>query len=132
MNLGARLESANKYLGTRILMTARTAELANGKFTVCPIGKLCVVGKSEAVAVVEAVVPGEPAEVLEDRIKLTTGMIQAYQAGDFNVCITSSEALGLRHPNSAKLAALYHETAQRYLDQGPPANFDGSITLTEK
>jgi class 3 adenylate cyclase/CHASE2 domain-containing sensor protein len=132
VNLGARLESANKYLGTRILMTARTAELAKDKFIYCPIGKLRVVGKTEGVFVFEGVVPGEGPNDVKDRIQLTTAMIRAYQAGEFAVCIVAAEELVERFAASGKLAALYHEVCQQYLRDGAPADFDGSITLAEK
>jgi adenylate cyclase len=132
VNLGARLESANKYLGTRILMTARTAELAKDKFLFCPVGKLRVVGKTEGVFVFEGVVPGEEPGDVKDRIQLTTAMIRAYQAGEFAVCITAAEELVQRFPASGKLAALYHEVCQQYLRDGAPADFDGSISLLEK
>jgi class 3 adenylate cyclase len=132
VNLGARLESANKILGTRILMTARTAELARDKFIFCPVGKLRVLGKTEGVAVLEGVVPDGEQKDIEDRIQLTSGMVQAYQAGEFAVCLAAAEKLAERYPSSGRLAALYHEACQDYLREPAPADFDGSISLAEK
>lgn len=56
VNLAARLEGANKPLGTAALATARTAELCGDQFLFAPLGRLIVVGKENAVAVCEPMV----------------------------------------------------------------------------
>src|SRR5947209_17163290 len=55
VNFGSRLESANKFTGTQVLVSGRTAELSRDRFLFRPVGKLRVVGKSEEVDVVEAI-----------------------------------------------------------------------------
>ena len=40
VNLGSRLEAANKATGTRTLISARTAEMLNGEFLIRPIGEV--------------------------------------------------------------------------------------------
>ena len=49
VNLGARLESANKYLGSRTLMNEFAAQLCGDEFLLRPMGNICVAGKSEGV-----------------------------------------------------------------------------------
>jgi adenylate cyclase len=55
MNLGARLETANKEHDTRVLVSAGTVAAAGSSFTFRPIGEIRVKGKDEAVAVSELV-----------------------------------------------------------------------------
>jgi len=50
INTAARLESANKHLGTRICVAASTARLCTGQ-QLRPVGRLKLVGKSELVEV---------------------------------------------------------------------------------
>lgn len=52
-NLASRLEGANKYFGTEIMVSARTKELAPEAATYRCIGALKVVGKTQGVAVYE-------------------------------------------------------------------------------
>ena len=52
-NFGARLESANKFTGTRNLISARTAELLDGQFLLRPVALLQVAGKRQSVMTFE-------------------------------------------------------------------------------
>lgn len=132
VNLGARLESANKHLGTNVLVTARTVELAGGAFGFRPVGLVRVAGKNEGVEVFEAVDPTEPLARAERRTQLTAEMIATYRRGDFLDSVMAAEALD-REVGVTKLAALYRERAEAYLRYGgKPDDFDGSIALTAK
>ncbi len=55
MNLGARLETANKEYNTRVLVSAATAAAAGNAFAFRPIGEIRVKGKEAAVSVSELV-----------------------------------------------------------------------------
>jgi adenylate cyclase len=57
VNLGARLESANKAVGTKVMLSGRTVELLGDRFLVRPIGKLRVAGKTEGVMTFEPLAP---------------------------------------------------------------------------
>jgi adenylate cyclase len=58
INTAARLESANKHLGTRLCVAASTAELCTG-LTLRPVGSLHLVGKARRV---EVFMPSRPDE----------------------------------------------------------------------
>lgn len=58
VNLSSRLESANKFYGTDILICGRTRELAGSRFAVRELDFLAVAGKTEAVTVFELVAEG--------------------------------------------------------------------------
>ncbi len=61
VNTAARLEGANKYLGTRICVSGATAALCDG-VPLRPIGRLVVKGKTEATTVYEPVDGGRAAD----------------------------------------------------------------------
>jgi adenylate cyclase len=60
INTAARLEAANKQLGTRICVAASTAEQVRD-IALRPLGTLLLRGKSVPVAVFEPLAPGDPA-----------------------------------------------------------------------
>ncbi|MBI3431782.1 MAG: HAMP domain-containing protein [Hydrogenophilales bacterium] len=75
VNLASRLEQANKFYGTRILVSEGTRELAGDALAFREIDSLRVAGKLEPVRVYELL--GLAAEVSEsDRLR-----VQAYEAG---------------------------------------------------
>lgn len=119
VNLGSRLESANKYLGTRILVSSATASAAKDVARFCPIGTLRVVGKAEGVEVFTT--NDFPAQATD----AVTEMVWTYRAGDFAGCLAAAERAKEHLP---KLAALYRERC----DAAKPADFDGTISLQAK
>jgi CHASE2 domain-containing sensor protein/class 3 adenylate cyclase len=132
VNLAARLESANKPLGTNSLITDRTAALLNGAYIMRPVAKLRVKGKEEAVAVFEPLCPADAATPETRRIvQCTESMVSAYQQADFKACVAAADCLEKEMATSKKLAHIYRELAEEYLAH-PPEQFDGSVTLTEK
>jgi adenylate cyclase len=132
VNLAARLESANKPLGTDSLITDRTAELLNGAYIMRPVAKLRVKGKEEAVAVFEPLCPADAITPEIRRIvECTESMVSAYQRAEFNACVAAADSLDREITKSKKLAHLYRDLAQQYLLK-PPDEFDGTVTLTEK
>ncbi len=58
VNTAARLEGANKHLGTRMLVSAATAERCPGQ-VFRPVGDLVLKGKAKAISVLEPVSPGQ-------------------------------------------------------------------------
>ncbi len=62
VNTAARLESINKHLGTRICMSAVTAEKCPG-LVFRPVGDLILKGKSEQLAAVEPVTEDDSSEI---------------------------------------------------------------------
>ena len=61
INVAARLESANKQLGTSICVSGDVAARAEG-FVGRPIGDLLLKGRSEPIRALEPLTPGEYAE----------------------------------------------------------------------
>ena len=132
VNLGARLEPANKQLGTRTLITARTAELVDGQFILRAVGKIRVVGKDEAVMTYE---PLARAGAASDEIKkvafLFKNLVEKNAAREFHDSLAIADDIdSLIGPT--KLVQIYRDLAKRHIDHPPADDFDGRIILTEK
>ena len=133
VNLGSRLESANKATGTHILISETTRRLLpDDIFLLRPIGRLLVVGLSESVMTYEPLGYASTAtEAQRKLVELTTRMVGAFQKSAFADCLTAelhlTEAFG-----PSKLAALYHNLCQQYLKDPPDECFTGDIRLAEK
>lgn len=133
VNLGARLETANKYTGTRVLVSEGTVKLLpSDLFLLRPIGKLQVVGLSRAVMTYEPLAYANHATDAQRRtVKLTRQMVEAFQSGDFRACLTAvthlEETVG-----SSKLGLLYRGLCELYLREPPTSPFAGEIVLTDK
>lgn len=101
INTAARLESANKFFGTRVCVSGSTAQLCE-RFAGRPIGALVLKGKTEAIETFEPLVDG----------LLHTPQTEAYlhayrllEAGD-EQALAAFEAVCQDHPDDA-LAAFH-------------------------
>ena len=132
VNLGARLESANKATGTRIMINQRTAELIGDLFLLRPIGRLRVVGKEEDVMVYEPLSKVKECTDEQRRIvALSRAVVETYLKGEFAACLTAIEAMEAEL-GPQKLTGLYRDQCEQYIANPPENGFDGNIVLTEK
>ena len=132
VNLGARLESANKATGTWILINDRAAMLIEDRFLLRPIGRLQVVGKSQGVMTYEPLGLAENANEDQKRlVELTDAMVNAYILSQFDQCIDRAHKLDEAYGPS-ELTAMYIRISERYLAQSPPLDFVGQIILEDK
>jgi class 3 adenylate cyclase len=131
-NLGARLESANKAVGTESLMTERTVELAGDGFLFRPIGKLCVVGKQTGVMTHEVLARLADATDAQKRLAADTkAVVESFLAGRLADCVEAIARMEAAH-GPCKLTALYRERCDCFLSNPARAPFDCQIVLTEK
>ena len=133
VNLGARLESANKQLGTRILLSERTVELLpNDLFLLRPIGRLQVVGKTQAVMTYEPLTHLSQATARQKRTaELHRALVESFVKADFTNCLKIVGEAD-RELGPLKLTALYRELSERHLLHPPGRDFAGQIVLHEK
>jgi adenylate cyclase len=133
VNLGARLESANKATGTKMLLNDRARDLIDlEEFLVRPIGKLQVVGKTEGVMTFEPLCRRK--EATEEQLKLaemTTRVVDLFRDGQFQACMDAAIEMQLTF-GEGKLARLYIELCNQYLVEPPTNGWDGQIVLFEK
>lgn len=99
VNTAARIEGANKYLGSRVLISADTVENA-AKQSCRPLGALLLKGREQATWVYEATtqMPAEDLQIMEDvMIKLKEGKSDS---------ISDIESLCTRYPDDEALQLL--------------------------
>lgn len=130
VNLGARLESANKYTGTAILINDTCKEHLGDTFLLRPVGKLQVVGKSESIMTWEPLCLFDNADERQQKIAaLAKPIVDHFAAGDFDLCLAAiseyGDALG-----SDKFSQFYQRQCQRHMEN--PDDFNGCIVLEAK
>jgi adenylate cyclase len=124
INLAARLESANKLVGTRILVTARTRELIppdeRNALAWRPMGLLRVVGQQKPQEIWELLGPrswvDEDPE-LREWIDKTTKAVELFRAGDYAGALPLWQDLVLFERGQAG-ALLYVERCAELIDSG--------------
>jgi adenylate cyclase len=133
VNLASRLEGANKYYGTRILVDEATVRAMKTTTRLREIDLIRVKGKDRPVAVYEVlgyldggVLPGLP-----DLLGRFDDGLSAYRAGDWRAAIAGFErALAIRPADSP--SEMYVERCRHYLDEPPAADWDGVWVLKDK
>jgi len=132
VNFGARLESANKALGTSVLLSQRTVELIGDEFLVRPVGCIQVVGKTEGVLTYEVLNRSKDATPPQMRLaEISRRAVDAFLARKFDECLASIDEMQ-REFGESKFVSLYRELAENYLRHPPGDEFDGKVILTEK
>jgi class 3 adenylate cyclase/CHASE2 domain-containing sensor protein len=133
VNLGSRLEGANKIFGTHVMISAETAANVAKEFLLRPLGRLQVVGKTQGVDVFEPLAPIERATDHQKRTgELTKALVEAFKSRQFQVCIDATHALDQHAGGATKLTRVYRELSERYLQESPPLEWHGTISLTDK
>ncbi len=132
VNLGARLESANKYLGSKTLLNQAAAEMCGDEFLLRPMGNICVVGKTEGVHCFDAICRISDATEEQKRFaELSTQIVKAFRESDFAQCMRWADQLK-KSFGPSKFADLYLSLAQLYQSEPPGEKFNGQIVLSEK
>lgn len=113
VNLGSRLEGANKAYGTRILISERTYQLARDAIAAREIDMIRVKGKHEPVRVYELLSDADSKPSLQNGLK-------AYRAQDWDTAQAAFSAL-----SGDSAAQVYQDRIQRLRTAPPPADWDG-------
>ena len=131
MNLGARLEGANKFFGTDTLLSARTVFWSNSRFLVRRIGNLIVMGKREAVMAHEPICLLENATPEQKKlVELTNAVVDTFVSGEFRACLAAIARLESEF-GQRKLVEFYRTLCEQHI-ANPPQQFSGAIYLSEK
>lgn len=133
VNLAARLESANKFYGTRILLSEQTVGDLKEKHLLREIDLIRVKGKDKSVAVFEAL--GYHTEESFPGMKQTLAEfdlgLQGYRARDWTAALGHFENALQANPNDAP-SRIYLDRCRRNLEQPPPADWNGVWELLSK
>lgn len=129
VNLAARLESANKVYGSRILIGSATAARLGGAFVLREIDDVVVKGRSEPERIFEVVGRGAALDAATRvRLDAFAAALAALRARDFSAAAAGFEALAGDDPAAALQAA----RARALEREPPPADWDGSFALDTK
>ena len=129
INLASRLESANKFYGTSVLLTQHTRDqLRAGSFVTRRVDQLVVYGKTVPIRVYELVghwdqVPAAVRATVDDYEAAFT----LYQQRAFDAAIARLQP----HPDDPPSRVLLARCLV-YREQPPPADWDGSFLFTSK
>ncbi|NQV55726.1 MAG: CHASE2 domain-containing protein, partial [Rhodospirillales bacterium] len=128
-NLGARLEGANKFYATEILVGERTRELCGAHFTFREVDKIRVVGRTTPVTIYQPLglageIDGETQQLLS---KFET-YLDYYYNRNFTEAALGFEGLAEIDP----VSKVFAERARAYAETPPPADWDGVNTLGSK
>lgn len=135
VNLTSRLEGLNKFYGTSLIISEET--LANledpSRYQIRFLDRAIVKGRSEPISIYE-VLDGEPEAVLtlklETQAQFEKGL-RRYQAKDFAGALFHFNEVLAVHPTDAT-ARLYLERAQKFYQEGVPADWTAVTVMTEK
>ncbi len=127
VNLGSRLEGANKVYGSHVMISDRTRTLAGDSIMVRELDLIRVKGKHDPTRVYELLAePLDPAAAAHFDAGLA-----AYRAQDWDAAeVAFAEALE-QMPGDGP-SALYRERIGHFRDTPPPADWDGVWTFTTK
>ncbi|UCF33778.1 MAG: CHASE2 domain-containing protein [Phycisphaerales bacterium] len=132
VNLGSRLEAANKVLGTAILVDRATRDGADDRFVFRAVGRLRLAGMSASVEVSDPI--GEP-----DRVELADyefarrfeEAVGYFQQRDWDRCLAILERCDAPNPGD-RTVEFYRSAAILFRQHPPPDDWDGSLTVEAK
>jgi adenylate cyclase len=127
INFAARLEGANKYLGTSILLSDDTAQQLDGKFLLRRLGAFRVKGKNRSVVIHELL--GEDASSRPEWLGTFDSALAAWTRGDFPLARAGFETVRVARNGT-------DGPSQFYLDRLGEAAFSpgwtGEVALEDK
>jgi adenylate cyclase len=119
VNLASRLEGQSKPYGVKIVLGQRTAELVKDTYVVVELDNIAVKGKTEGVKIFTL---GITNPTLHDTY------LQAYYRGDWERAKKQCEKLIKEGTELTK----YYEAMLERMNEGLPANWDGTYRATSK
>ena len=127
------MESANKAMGIRILLSEHTVGLLPPDlFLVRPIGKLKLVGVARAEMAYEPIAHfNEATDVQKRCAELSIAMVACFRRADFDGCLAAEEQMA-SEIGPSKLGEVYRHLCGQYLLDPPKAGFAGEIVLSTK
>jgi adenylate cyclase len=134
VNLGARLESANKQYRSGILISGATYQKVAGSVFARELDLLRVVGKTEPIRVYELITILGEEEIPQSMLAMTehfTAGLYLFRSREFDKAIGEFRKAIAAVPEDYP-SQLYIERAERYLAVPPPADWDGVFTLESK
>jgi adenylate cyclase len=131
VNLGSRLEGANKFYGSRILISESTAALLNGKFLIRQLDLLRVKGKLKPVSVFELLSEGKEDASLVDRAAKYDQAFKLYVQQKWDAALDILTQAHQQYPGDGPVSALIKRAEKLHHDP-PAADWDGVYVAKDK
>jgi adenylate cyclase len=133
INLAARMEGLNKYLGTDVLITRDTKEGLDSRFVTRLVGRFQLKGFEKAVEVYELVGRSEEAEASRPWRETFAEGVKAFQAKNFDGAESAfRRTLDLKPNDGPSIFCLSKIVELRSDGHELPADWAGEIELKEK
>ena len=132
VNLASRMEGANKYFGSSIMISESIYEEAKADIEARPLGRVRVVGKNIPIAVYEPL--AKKGELSEAKGKMLAAYLEGHELfhkRDFSGA-AKAFAAALEAVPGDQPSKLYLKNAQDFLAAPPPQSWDGVFNLTSK
>ncbi len=132
VNLGSRLEGANKQYGSRIMISEFTARELKNEFVIRELDLIRVKGKSRPVKVYELMEKSEDADIaLLQLCRRYHEALEAYHRRDWTGAETAFQILMKSYPHDPVIA-LYRERCNGYRSAPPAQDWDGVFEMLTK
>ncbi len=131
-NLASRLEGANRFFGTTILVSEAVALEAGGAFEFREVDRIAVKGKNASVLVFEPI--GVRGQVDPERLSFSVeyeAALGAYRGRSFDEAIARLDRLDERVENDESVARL-RRACKVFRETPPPEGWQGETHLDEK
>lgn len=134
VNLASRVEGLTKYLRTNVLLT-ETVVKQSGITTLSTrfVGAVKVKGKQSGVGLFELLDADDPhvRQEKESSREEFSKALSHFNKGDFALACAGFDSLGASFPSDGPVE-FYSSLCRKYLSEGPPADFDGSVAFDTK
>jgi adenylate cyclase len=132
VNLASRLEQANKFYGTRILVSGETRDRAGDGFAFREIDSLQVLGKSEPVRVHELLGPaGDLSAERQEWLQRFAAALACYRRQDWDGAEAAWHDCLAQDPTDQP-SQVFLARVRAFRSDPPPAGWDGSWTASSK
>jgi len=137
VNLASRLESINKYYGTRVMVGEDTYEVVKGRFSMRPIDVVAVKGKVRGVRIYEllAGATGDaelpPSADDQRSLALTEKAFAAYLARDFRAAAALYGELAAAFP-ADPIGPMFVRRCEEYQQDPPGPEWSGVTQMKAK
>ena len=131
VNLGSRLEGANKLYGTRIMISQSTADQIKDQFVIRQLDVIRVKGKLKPMAVYELIAEGKPDPAIARKIDRYQQALQHYQSQHWDDAERLLVEIIAEFPEDGPAKAIRGRIAH-YRQEPPPSDWDGVYVAKEK
>lgn len=130
INLAARMEGLNKYLGTDVLITGDVKKEIGDRFITRYLGRFILKGFEKSVDVYELVALQGQGNAPQWHGEFETGL-RLFQQRDFGAAAMSFERV-LESAHAETTTKFYLKHLKEVVDTPPPENWSGEVELKEK